>query len=119
MKDPSIPQGPADSPPPPAQTPPSETYPNPALNTEKLPFELEKLKREIAKFEAETVKANLEAAELRKGGYKKPAMVQPIAAIVLTLGTAVLGYFNGWFDVKLTALRNEEKQASDELKELN
>ncbi len=101
------------------QTPPSETQPNLALNTEKLSFELEKLKREIAKFEAETVKANLEAAELRKGWYKKPAMLQPIAAIVLTLGTAVLGYFNGWFDVKLTALRNEEKQASDELKELN
>jgi chromosome segregation ATPase len=92
----------------------------PDLDTRGSALENEKLYAEIAKAKADKIKSDLEAAELRKPWYQKPAILQPLATIAVAVLTAIIGYANGWFQTKLESLHNAEDKLQirvDELKE--
>jgi len=71
-------------------------------------LEIEQLMADIAKAKAAAVKSALEADELRKPWYVKPAILQPLAAISVAVVAAIVGYSNGWFQTKLESFKIEQ-----------
>jgi hypothetical protein len=67
---------------------------------------------EVQKLEAEVV-------ELRKPWYLRPAILQPIATIAVTVLAAIIGYGNGWFSTKLESLHNAQDKAEISLQKMN
>lgn len=83
----------------------------------KATLELEKLKADIAKAAADRQKAELEIGEL-KGWYRRPAVLQPLATIVIGLVTALIGLANGWFSTKLESLSNKQAEVRRDIEKL-
>jgi hypothetical protein len=83
----------------------------------KLVFEIEALIAETQKAKAEREKTQLEIEEL-KAWYRRPVFLQPVAAIVFATATALVGWANGWFSIKLEALNNKQFEVSREIERL-
>jgi len=86
----------------PAEVVPTPTDPRAIL-------EIQKLEADIQKARADREKAELESREL-KHWYFRPAILQPWAAIVLGVVTALIGTASGWFSTKLESLNNKEAE---------
>jgi DNA repair exonuclease SbcCD ATPase subunit len=80
-------------------------------------LELQKLKEDVLKTRFERRKARLEIQELSRW-YRRPSVLQPVAAIVIGLVTALIGIANGWFSTKLDRLKIEEENVTREIADL-
>lgn len=78
-----------------------------------------KLALEVAKLQAETTRANLEIKLLTRPWFLQPAIMQPLAAIIITVGAGIIGSYSGWFQVRTDSLRNAADKAAIDLAKLN
>jgi hypothetical protein len=84
---------------------------------ERSALEVQKLAAEIQKIQTERRKAELEISELTRW-YRRPAFLQPVAAIVIGTLTAMIGTANGWFSTKLDRLKLEQETIQRQIGDL-
>jgi DNA repair exonuclease SbcCD ATPase subunit len=80
-------------------------------------LQVEKLRADIAKANADREKAELEVREIRRW-WRRPAVLQPIATVIISVLATYAAYRTGFFSTKLESLQNKEHDIKEQIKEL-